>query len=553
MQLTGLITAEQRRQRGPLMMAALSAAAAACASVVLLGLSGWFIVGAALAGTGGTVLAFNYLLPSAAIRALAIIRTVGRYGDRLESHRAALQGLARIRPAIFAGLGAQPPEKAFDLSTGEASARMTQDIDAVETLFVRRPGVVGAATAFVAGVMLTGLAGWTCAAALSALFAIQVGGSILLAQGLTRGAGADLQRGAGRLKDVLAAALAAAAELAAYDIACVAIKQAVREGQALDQARARLHRADGWQAALSGVMIGLATVAVIFLAQGASLPVIALASLAAGVTLDSAAVLARGFQQDGAVREAARRVDRCLEAPSVAQLRPVQSANLSFLATGGGWIELQLGERLTFTGPSGCGKTTLVERLMKLRSGEGRRLRIGGVDPQALQTETVRSLFAYAPQDAALLSGTVRENLALAAPEANETEIWAALDDAVIGERVRLMPQGIDTWIGDAGERLSGGERRRLSLARALLRPSPWLVLDEPTEGLDAETEALVIGRLSLRLQRSNQGLLLISHRLAPQTLCAHSLDLDGNTPDTQAASQDTLLSAAWSRPVSRC
>jgi len=137
MALAELVTAQRRKQRQSLRLAALAGASAVCAGGALLGLSGWFITGAALAGMAGTVAAFNYLLPSAAIRTLAILRTVGRYGERLEGHRAALRALAGIRPAIFAGLVRQAPERVLALTTGEAVSRMVEDVDGIETLFIR--------------------------------------------------------------------------------------------------------------------------------------------------------------------------------------------------------------------------------------------------------------------------------------------------------------------------------------------------------------------------------------------------------------------------------
>ena len=149
------------------------------------------------------------------------------------------------------------------------------------------------------------------------------------------------------------------------------------------------------------------------------------------------------------------------------------------------------------------------------------RLLCGGKKPSA-QT---RPAFAHAPQDAALIAGTVRANLALAGPHPDDA-LWDALADAALEARVRALPQGLDTWIGENGERLSGGERRRLSLARALLRDAPWLLLDEPTEGLDPATETLVVQRLDARLKRTGQGLVLVSHRPAPRALCDQQLPI---------------------------
>jgi ATP-binding cassette subfamily C protein CydC len=126
----------------------------------------------------------------------------------------------------------------------------------------------------------------------------------------------------------------------------------------------------------------------------------------------------------------------------------------------------------------------------------------------------------------------VRENLRLAVPTADDDQLWAVLEDAGLTDRIRAAPGGLDAPLGENGARLSGGERRRLGLARAYLRPAPWLVLDEPTEGLDAATEAKVLDRLAQRLQRTGQGLILVSHRPAPLALCDQTLTVSGIASD---------------------
>ncbi|MEJ8630398.1 ATP-binding cassette domain-containing protein [Sphingomonas sp. I4] len=138
------------------------------------------------------------------------------------------------------------------------------------------------------------------------------------------------------------------------------------------------------------------------------------------------------------------------------------------------------GSRIALTGPSGCGKTTLVEGLLGLRPLRPGRVGIDGRDAADLAPAILRATFAWAPQDAALMAGTVRDNLRMADPYASEDRLWQALGDAALAAVVRALPDGLDTWLGDDGARLSGGERRRLSLARAYLADAPWLLLDEP-------------------------------------------------------------------------
>ena len=182
--------------------------------------------------------------------------------------------------------------------------------------------------------------------------------------------------------------------------------------------------------------------------------------------------------------------------------------------------------RLAVVGPSGCGKTRLIETLMGLRPAPADQHELGGLPLEAADRAAVLARFAYASQDVRLLAGSVADNLRLADPKASDDDLWAVLGDASLAERIRATPNGLETVLGENGDRLSGGERRRLGLARAYLRDAPWLVLDEPTEGLDTVTEARVLAGLARRLASRRQGLILVSHRFAPIALCDEVLDL---------------------------
>ncbi|MES2032869.1 MAG: ATP-binding cassette domain-containing protein [Pseudomonadota bacterium] len=510
-------------------MAALSGAVAAAASVVLLALSGWFITGAALAGVAGVAAAqaFNYLLPAAAIRLLAILRTAFRYLERISGHAAALQALANIRPRLFASIAAAPPHQALALSGGEASARMVQDIDAIESLFVRLSNPWAAFAAVLGGLSLAALAGPGPAVALAIAIAVAASLGRLLAARLAAAPSAAIQTTTGELKDIVAALVAAAPEVRAYQLEAWAIAKIDRRGEALGRAKVERARAQGRIAAVQSAIAGLAVAVVIALSAGAAPQLAALAGLAAIVALELVAGAVKSAEQDGAVAEAERRLDPLLVHAGAGEIAPMRRAP----TVGLDGQTFRAGDRVLITGPSGAGKTTRLEQLLALRAGAGSSPMIGGCEVADLPAGIARACFAYAPQDAALLAGTIRENLLLAAPTADDQQIWVALQDAALDGQVRAMPRGLDSWIGENGARLSGGERRRLSLARAYLRPAPWLMLDEPTEGLDAWTQALVLSRLSSRLDRTGQGLLMVSHTESPRLKITRRLRIEATRP----------------------
>ncbi|WP_242076959.1 amino acid ABC transporter ATP-binding/permease protein [Brevundimonas diminuta] len=524
--ITGLIAAQTQAQRARLRLAEAAGAVVSVAAVCLLGLSGWFITGGAFAGLAGAAAAqsFNYMMPSAIIRLLAILRTGGRYVERVAGHEAALKALARLRPQVFDAIATGPAERALNLSSGEVSARLVQDVDAVQTLFVRRSAPWSLGAGAVSAILLASLASPFAGAALLGAMVAAVGGGVLIARRLADPAGRAVQTGAGALKDRFAALEAASPELKAYgldDWACAQVAQVAADH---DTAQIALTRSGGWMAVWQAAASALAVGVVIPAASSADLPLIALAALAAVMGVESVGGLVVALHQNGAAAQALSRLDAAMP---TAPARDGQSASGMTPDLSGVGSELTPPCRLGVFGPSGAGKTTLIERLIGLRTPQAGEMRLGGIDALDIAPQDRRRLFAYAAQDVRLLNGSVRQNLLLAGP-ADDAALWAALDDAALGERLRAEPLGLDAPVGPNGERLSGGERRRLGLARAYLRDAPWLVLDEPTEGLDAATEAEILGRLQNRLVARGQGLILVSHRASPMALCDRSIRVEG-------------------------
>ena len=533
-----MVAAQARAQRGRLRLAALGGAVVSVAAVSLLGLSGWFITAAAIAGGAGTAVAhaFNYMMPSAIIRLLAILRTGARYIERVAGHEAALKALARLRPQVFDAAATRPVTQALALSSGETSARLVQDVDAVQTLFVRRsvPWSLGAGAA--SAVLLTLLASPVAAALLLVAMVTGCLGCALIARRLAAPAGREVQVAVGLLKDRLSALEAVAPELKAYALDGWAVREVEKAAALHDQAQLNLARAGGWMTAWQALATAIAVGAVLLASLGAATPLIALSVLAAVMGMDSAAGLAAALLQNGAAEEAVARLDALADGPASGSTAGAACSPVVGIAG----EPVSPPGRIGLCGPSGSGKTTLVERLIGLREIDPGIATLGGLDAAALPAPDRRSLFAYAAQDVRLLDGSIRENL-LIAGQVDDATLWQVLEVAALADRVRADPLGLAARIGPNGQRLSGGERRRLGLARALLRDAPWLVLDEPTEGLDGPTEARVLAALDRRLTERGQGLILVSHRSPPLALCDQIHRIDAGRPPRPAGSLATV------------
>lgn len=507
--------------------ASIAAVVAALAGILLLAVSGWFLTSAALAGAAGPVVAlgFNYLIPSAGIRLLAILRTVSRYGERLFSHQAALGAMAGMRGSLFGRLAAQDARTGPDLSGGDASARLIGDIDALEDLIVRKPTRPASLVAAGIGVLLAAFAGWASALALLLLLAAL---PLLLdraARRLTKQPAHDAAEALGALRTRYVEYAAARAEIAAYGLADRVTQDLVPLTEALDTARARLNRGEGAIAALLAGYTGLAVAIVLLLSSGPA-PQVALALLATAGAIEAMAGLARTAFRQASVGEGLRRLEALLTLPEPA----APQADGTPLPLRLGTLRLEPGSRVAVTGRSGSGKTLLLEALAGMRAVEVDAA-IGEQPPIAQPGALLRSQFALSPQDAALIAGTIGDNLRLARPGLDNAAMWAALKAVALDDRIGRMPAGLDTRLGEAGGTLSGGERKRLSLARALLAGRPWLLLDEPTEGLDAATEAELVARLDQWLRGTATGLVLVSHRPAPLSLVGSSVAIEGLAP----------------------
>lgn len=524
---TGLNVAESitaltggSKTRARIFVAAFAAATAGLAGVLLLAVSGWFLTAAAIAGLGGPLVAagFNYLIPSALIRLLAILRTVGRYGERILSHRAALLAMATLRARLFRRLAAQDTRTAPALSGGDASARLIGDIDALEALVVRRPLLAGSLASAATGVAAALLAGWQAGLALAVLLMTLPPVVSRLSARLAGPPARASAHALGDLRTRFVELAAARTEIAAYGIVDRATASLTPDITRFQAARRGLALAEAVVGAVVALYGGVAVALVLYLARTGA-PLAALAALAAAGAAEAMAAFAQSSVKDAGARESiARLMTFEVEEPETTHAVPVgQALDL-------GPDHLAPGARIAVAGASGSGKTMLLEQLAGLRAAT-LPLRVGGAAVGDIAADELRARFALAPQEAPVIIGSVADNLRLARKGVDEAAMWRALEVACLASRIRALPDGLATRIGEGGAALSGGERKRLGLARAILAGRPWLLLDEPTEGLDPATEADLVRRLGAWLDETGTGLLMASHRTAPLALTAARVD----------------------------
>ena len=176
-------------------------------------------------------------------------------------------------------------------------------------------------------------------------------------------------------------------------------------------------------------------------------------------------------------------------------------------------LEAKPGQTVALVGSTGAGKSTVLSLLTRFYERDSGAITIDGTDIATLSKQSLRDRLGYVTQEPFLFNGTVRENLALAVREATDEEMWAALEAAHAEKFVRDLPQQLDTNVGERGVKLSGGEKQRLSIARALLKNAPILLLDEATASVDSETERQIQDALDRLMQ--NRTAFVIAHRLS--------------------------------------
>ncbi len=503
------------------------------AGIALLGLSGWFITATAIAGLSiATAVVFDVFAPAAGIRLLAILRTGSRYLERLVTHDATLAILAALREKLFRCWARPNAANALLKRPARLLFRLTADIDALDSLYLRVVVPVGAAlaTALVAGIAL-GL--------MNPLFGLLVALVLLVA-------GLGLPLFAARRSEKSMRQRAKGTEaLRARTVDLVAGQTELLMAGRLEEQKLALARADGYVAAsdckLNRIEIvtgtgfgivhaallagGLVAVGLLMQAQTIGAPVAALGMLVILGAMEPFSALRRGAMELGRTVLAAKRVAPQLtdEAKAALPQRPVkgtavQLKDVSVRRDGADrdalkniTLDIAAGERVAIVGTSGAGKSTLFNLLAgEIPTDQGSVAML----PARLLTQRTE-----------LFQDSIRGNLRLARADAGDQELMDALDAAGLGTFIADLPAGLDAMLGEGGMGLSGGQARRLALARLFLTDVPLWLLDEPTEGLDSATAEDVLERLKARA--GSRSLLIATHIRREARICERIIVLN--------------------------
>lgn len=503
------------------------------ANTSLLALSGWFIAAMALAGHGSMTL--DFFAPAAAIRALAILRAGGRYLERLVTHDVTFRLLSRLRVWAYERLEPLAPAVLQQHRRGDVLSRLRADIDRLETAYLRV--LTPSAAAFLAIPPLLGFLAWLCLPiAIFNLAGLMLTGIVIpiVAQRIGARPGAELATLRGLRAATLVERLRGFEELLVDGALPTRLARNTEIETSLRAAQLR----QGWGGWISTALAQLAAqlclwaVLLLALPRAAmgllSGPDVAMLALLVLASFETVGGLPAAYQALGETIAAAQRVfeltdsqpvlkDPTTPAPSPTHFL-VQARNLTMrYGTNAAPVFKSLnftlpeGECLGIVGPSGAGKTTLLNIMLRFWDYESGALNIGGVELKALPAETMRRLCAVVAQQTHLFNTSIRENLLVAKPDASDDELREALRKAALLDEVSDFLAGLDTLVGEAGRSLSGGQARRLSIARAFLKDAPLLLLDEPTEGLDTHTEQQILS--SLAQLRQGRTTIIVSHR----------------------------------------
>ncbi|MCA1737286.1 MAG: thiol reductant ABC exporter subunit CydC [Actinobacteria bacterium] len=475
-------------------------------------------------------------LPISLVQVFGLSRAVSRYLERMVSHNVTFKLLASLRTWLYGRLEPLSPARLLQHRSGDLLARIVKDVEELENIYLRAfsPVIVAVAISTLTFVVLYAFDSLLAFVTLGFL-ALSGVGVPLLVNALARSLGRrELELTAG-LNTQIVDGIQGVQDLLALDRASEQQRKISDLGSRLARVQRRMASITGLQNTLNDLTMNLAMLTILILAIPAvnegRIPAVYLAFLALLVlgSFEAVQPLGTAFQFLGRSLGAGERLFEIADArPQVTfpdkPLPPPADHTLEFdrvsfryhedapSVLNGVSFRVDPGNRVAIVGPSGSGKSTIANLALRFWDPAEGEIRLGGHDLRGYTEDDLRDAIGVAAQDTHLFNETLRDNLLLARPGATDSEIGSALEKAQLTGFVSSLPQGLDAPLGEQGLRLSGGERQRLAGARALLRDTPVLILDEPTANLDPATERELLA--GIYEQMPDRATLVITHRL---------------------------------------
>lgn len=470
---------------------------------------------------------------AAAVVACGVLRGPLRYGEQLCNHYLAFKVLALVRDRLFAVMRTLAPAKLEGRDKGSLVSLMTADVELLEVFYAHTLSPAAIALVVSAG-MVAFIAFQSPVLAAWAAFSYLVMGVVVpwASSKASGDGGRTVRDGVAAMNAFVLDSLRGLPEILQFG----------REGERMGALRSLTARLQGAEGPLKRrAAASMAATGLLVMALGLGMLAIAAAlvesgQLGFGPAMLSVAALMSSFGPVVAVAGLGTSLQQTLAAGArvldVIDERPVvpeaaggqplggfegaSLRNVGFSYDGQAVlddVELEIGKGsiVRIAGRSGAGKSTLLKLLMRFWDAGSGRVEVSGRDIRGIDASDLRRAEGFMAQDTFLFTGTIRENLLVARPQATEAEMLDALEKVSLSDLVDRLPQGIDTPVGDLGDALSGGERQRLGLARVLLHDAPFVLLDEPTSNLDSLNEAAVLKALADN--RVGKTIVLVSHR----------------------------------------
>ncbi|MBW3696799.1 cysteine/glutathione ABC transporter ATP-binding protein/permease CydC [Vibrio sp. T187] len=511
----------------------LLAFATLAASIGLLTLSGWFISASAVAGLTIARETFNYMLPGGGVRGLAMARTAGRWGERVVSHNATFKLLTDLRIFFFKKLAPLIPGRISSLRDADLLNRLVADVDAMDHVYLR---LISPVTVGVLGIAcLTAFLMWfdsSLGLLLGGILAVMLLIWPILFYKLGKKNGGELTQNKADLRVTTLDWLEGYSELTLFG-AEDRYRNAILESQKKLMANQFVNaNLTGMASAILMLLNGWTLVLILWLSAdgvggNAPDPFIALMAFATMASFELLMPIAGAFQYLGQTLSSARRLNEItLAEPDVvfngADSELPDSLNIKFENVTFRYpdsdrdvvnnidLDIPANSKLAVVGQTGSGKSTLIQLLTRYWDVNEGSISIAGKNITQWSEAQLRDSISVVSQRVDVLNGSLRDNLLIAAPEASDSLLGETLTK--VGLEKLLEDTGLDTWLGDGGRHLSGGEKRRIGIARALLHNAPILLLDEPTEGLDKQTEKTIMALFQEHF--ANKTVIFITHRL---------------------------------------